>query len=54
MLAREEDWSPMLLPDSKVLRNQVSCTDARAAAQSRPSLFTLPLACSLTASVFSA
>lgn len=42
MLAREEALSPILLPDSRLLKNQVSCTKARAAAQSRASMFTLP------------
>lgn len=48
MLVREEALSPIPLPDSKLFKNQVSCTKARmrvcvrGAAQSRGSLFTPP------------
>lgn len=51
MLAREEALSPIPLPDSKLFKNQVSCTKARmracvracaGPAQSRASLFTPP------------
>lgn len=48
MLAREEALSPILLPDSRLFKNQVSCTKARAAAQSRASMFTLQGSCLLS------
>lgn len=42
MLAREEALSPILLPNSRLFKNQVSCTKAREAAQNRASMSTLP------------
>lgn len=51
MLAREEAESPILLPGSKLLKNQVSCTKAHAAAQSRASSVHASRAASFTALV---
>lgn len=49
MLAREEAESPILLPGSKLWKNQVSCTKAHAAAQSRASSVHASGAASFTA-----